>query len=196
MFQSTPPARGATNIKHYKVTWYWVSIHAPRTGGDTPSPGLRREPRCFNPRPPHGGRRFSSLSGPGANKFQSTPPARGATYRLRILYAPLSFQSTPPARGATIILLSYILIINVSIHAPRTGGDRAASMFMASIKGFNPRPPHGGRPNPPTLPSKYTDVSIHAPRTGGDVHLTLVFTSVHRFNPRPPHGGRPKSFIP
>ena len=33
------------------------------------------------------------------------------------------FQSTPPARGATDRLLSAAYTDNISIHAPREGGD-------------------------------------------------------------------------
>ena len=35
----------------------------------------------------------------------------------------IKFQSTPPARGATPLKGDFIHLIKVSIHAPRTGGD-------------------------------------------------------------------------
>ena len=35
------------------------------------------------------------------DKFQSTPPARGATTDTAAAAAKVLFQSTPPARGAT-----------------------------------------------------------------------------------------------
>ena len=56
-FQSTPPARGAT-VGHFQIApTVFISIHAPREGGD------------------------SGKSPPSSNvsEFQSTPPARGAT---------------------------------------------------------------------------------------------------------------------
>ena len=78
VFQSTPPARGATKQAHYHVLWRYISIHAPREGGDASARAeARREcisihaPReggdtpklsptdlgvYFNPRPPRGGR--------------------------------------------------------------------------------------------------------------------------------------------
>ena len=79
-----------------------ISIHAPREGGDVKMPTIPK----------------------GILRFQSTPPARGATYRWQLMgnrflisiHAPreggdtiwtimisasLIFQSTPPARGAT-----------------------------------------------------------------------------------------------
>ena len=33
-FQSTPPARGATEIEFVSYEEAWISIHAPREGGD------------------------------------------------------------------------------------------------------------------------------------------------------------------
>ena len=34
-FQSTPPARGATTKNCRECSYLWISIHAPREGGDT-----------------------------------------------------------------------------------------------------------------------------------------------------------------
>ena len=56
-----------------------ISIHAPREGGDV----IPKKPKRIT------------------KKFQSTPPARGATAGKLICIAPNQFQSTPPARGAT-----------------------------------------------------------------------------------------------
>ena len=102
IFQSTPPARGATTTtRPLGATW-----------------------KYFNPRPPRGGRRAFNSVLEGYLIFQSTPPARGATslvvdtsqYKEISIHAPREggdqslngrfivakgFQSTPPARGAT-----------------------------------------------------------------------------------------------
>ena len=57
-------------------------------------------------------------------KFQSTPPARGATISgWSLAKRLLSFQSTPPARGATKRYKVLTDMIKISIHAPREGGD-------------------------------------------------------------------------
>ena len=39
LFQSTPPARGATSAKHLPAAHAYISIHAPREGGDNVSGG-------------------------------------------------------------------------------------------------------------------------------------------------------------
>ena len=58
-FQSTPPARGATGKVVFNEVHAFISIHAPREGGDF-SVRYRLTPDTyFNPRPPRGGRRPS-----------------------------------------------------------------------------------------------------------------------------------------
>ena len=124
IFQSTPPARGATVLRWFLVFFSLISIHAPREGGD-----------------------FSNCQSlGGVFVFQSTPPARGATPLSSRQFIKQTFQSTPPARGATItssIIRKDLIHFNprpprggrqepkqifnmwfpISIHAPREGGD-------------------------------------------------------------------------
>ena len=57
VFQSTPPARGATEITDAGFLTDDISIHAPREGGDS----------------------IFVEGGKASRLFQSTPPARGAT---------------------------------------------------------------------------------------------------------------------
>ena len=81
---------------------FLISIHAPREGGDY----------VFAPGPHHGkisihapreGGDFMFLRrGPITVRFQSTPPARGATHHINDSGESQKFQSTPPARGATL----------------------------------------------------------------------------------------------
>ena len=59
--------------------------------------------------------------------FQSTPPARGATTETGTHTVTLTFQSTPPARGATNTDKRERLVTDISIHAPREGGDDGTS---------------------------------------------------------------------
>ena len=100
-FQSTRPARGATQHARPWAHGGHVSIHAPRAGRDAlrrrsypaervsihapragrDGVGNRRDAlrRRFNPRAPRGARRQSAGATPMAWWFQSTRPARGAT---------------------------------------------------------------------------------------------------------------------
>ena len=102
------------------------------------------------------------------------------------------FQSTLPARGATYRVADERYSEEISIHAPRTGSDCAGRNGRTEQQDFNPRSPHGERPGPhstnknaisfqSTLPARGATVvvkvpicraaiSIHAPRTGSDEH--------------------------
>ena len=84
-----------------------ISIHAPREGGDN----------------------GTSSNSAFVTKFQSTPPARGATLSAQGLPSALAvFQSTPPARGATLVANGKTqAVTKISIHAPREGGDSNSS---------------------------------------------------------------------
>ena len=50
-----------------------------------------------------------------------------------------------PRVGGDIIGHSHQPVVIVSIHAPRVGGDRYWPQSGIRIRGFNPRPPRGGR---------------------------------------------------
>ena len=146
----------------------------------------------FNPRPPRGGRhqlvdncidQFKFQSTPPARgatvfsvtfkvpvpRFQSTPPARGATHDGGISVAELIFQSTPPARGATPgdeLVVDGLTDFNP--RPPRGGRPQSLSLLLLSTRHFNPRPPRGGRRCPLFSSLHILRISIHAPREGGD----------------------------
>ena len=136
-------------IRRHDYEQKQISIHAPRTGSDAL---VLRRLRL-------------------ADQFQSTLPARGATcMKAQRGGAAWSFQSTLPARGATQLLRVAACINLISIHAPRTGSDRALRLRAHPAGHFNPRSPHGERrfawmQKPPRC--------LH-------------------FNPRSPHGERHK----
>ena len=78
-----------------------ISIHAPRVGGDRSRGNRRQSGLYFNPRPPCGGRLATQWRRFFCIVFQSTPPVWGATYSgFYTTFAP-----------------------EISIHAPRVGGD-------------------------------------------------------------------------
>ena len=60
-FQSTLPARGATDQHEILHRLRLISIHAPRTGSDWMDNDYDQHPEHFNPRSPHGERRLSPL---------------------------------------------------------------------------------------------------------------------------------------
>ena len=139
-----------------------VSIRAPCAGRERPGSLGKCAREKFSPRSPDGATPLSTFiercsrhgydSGPSRSgqtiyePSQSTPPARGATVGVHAVDSPHDwFQSTPPARGATTRAMRASVDSDVSIHAPRAGGDSASVHARASARRFNPRPPRGGR---------------------------------------------------
>ena len=166
----------------------------------------------FNPRPSCGGRhvrrngkghlRMISIHAPmrgatfasfgnawGTKEFQSTPPMRGATNAKKVIQAGKLFQSTPPGWGGDDACRVRGLAADISIHAPRVGGDPGHARVSRVQHNFNPRPPCGGRHIIVNSADAVTEISIHAPRAGGDAALAGAPVPSRHFNPRPPCGG-------
>ena len=80
----------------------WISIHAPREGGDNKASNQIFDKIISIHAPREGGDIIYQKKHLLKVIFQSTPPARGATFSvLKIKPTMALFQSTPPARGAT-----------------------------------------------------------------------------------------------
>ena len=219
-FQSTLPARGATAFRCGQRCGRAISIHAPRTGSDWEPPGVRPGDLNFNPRSPHGER--------------PAPCGRPLRCGRISIHAPRTGSDVEGAELDCALL--------ISIHAPRTGSDdvpadeeqpsgefqstlpargatRCPPASRPSSRNFNPRSPHGERPQPRWFAIRDLIISIHAPRTGSDPTVsprqplrsrfqsTLpargatfamihVHTSKTHFNPRSPHGERHQLVLP
>ena len=120
------PREGGDDGTPYIIHATIISIHAPREGGDEECTNSRHANLKISIHAPReGGDMTRCADMPTACRFQSTPPARGATgYRSSVLHRPfyfnprpprggrhgaicrrqttVLFQSTPPARGATL----------------------------------------------------------------------------------------------
>ena len=73
--------------------------------------------------------------------FQSAPPVKGATSGRMVPFATRRFQSAPPVKGATATPRSSAEVLQVSIRAPREGGDGGWGERSQGHGRFNPRPP-------------------------------------------------------
>ena len=102
-------------------------------------------------------------------KFQSTPPARGATTSTnRDCSGWFYFNPRPPRGGRQEHRRQITNGIGISIHAPREGGDYEGNWLQCVHYNFNPRPPRGGRLYNMSSVETSKKISIHAPREGGD----------------------------
>ena len=124
-FQSTLPARGATLLHLSGHARSAISIHAPRTGSDTPPTPQGGSPMNFNPRSPHGERLDCEVDVADSWRFQSTLPARGATSRTRRrCWKTQNFNPRSPHGERLHWWQAKSPDGKISIHAPRTGSDR------------------------------------------------------------------------
>ncbi len=147
-----------------------------------------------------------------------------------------AFQSTSPVWRTTAPRYGLIRRDCISIHVPRVEDDDVhgsvdcrrrrfqstspvwrttgvPSLFLISLRDFNPRPPCGGRLTKKSnqtssgrfqstspvwrttiqllLLPRAQKISIHVPRVEDDGGCRRKLTLRHNFNPRPPCGGRP-----
>ena len=191
-----------------------ISIHALREEGD----GHRAKSSCteryFYPRPPRGGRRrplcpvwprrgisihalreegdlFSELQTGRGEIFLSTPSARRATDKMRLIREAFKFLSTPSARRATGRFLAEESESKNFYPRPPRGGRLERKIEQHERKHFYPRPPRGGRlisRAPMWLPPIF--LSTPSARRATAVVWPHPVSVMH-FYPRPPRGGRP-----
>ena len=140
------PRTGSDASRKKYIPWALISIHAPRTGSDSGS-------RC--------GRSVAAV-------FQSTLPARGATFRDRAAPAPQS----------------------ISIHAPRTGSDRKAARLAARPHGISIHAPRTGSDIVIISASLRRLFQSTLPARGATGISAVSPLLPYYFNPRSPHGER------
>ena len=148
LFQSTLPARGATTF---------------------PARPTSRPATFQSTLPARGATRAAAMRTGRHTLFQSTLPARGATqYQVLRGNRVVTISINAPRTGSDGIAYFAIEAFAISIHAPRTGSDNVQPLLLGNQTDFNPRSPHGERPQPRWFAICNLIISIHAPRTGSD----------------------------
>ena len=207
IFQSTLPARGATERKAQLLA---VPAHFnPRSPhGERPDYlcGLSDNPHDFNPRSPHGERRIWASSRSTSTHFNPRSPH--GERRNRDGFHPCAYDFNPrsphgerraaqalPDAGAGISIHAPRTgsdpqtrkptkgAAKISIHAPRTGSD-AVERFYALSPAFQSTLPARGATSEGQKPHVIIFISIHAPRTGSDLmarrsRYTVFIISIH-----------------
>ena len=234
-FQSTLPARGATEADNPRPGCTRISIHAPRTGSDLPSgvdggrevyfnprsphgerPGYGQDVISiadFNPRSPHGERLYAwgsvaifnsiSIHAPRTGSdgmrtqdeiretlFQSTLPARGATWYVQGDSAEQCISIHAPRTGSDFRRQVARFYLRISIHAPRTGSDPVGDVFRSRSRNFNPRSPHGERRAKSSSTRRICPFQSTLPARGATTTGKNCTRKQLHFNPRSPHGER------
>ena len=159
--------------------------------GERPAVGVQHRYRAyFNPRSPHGERPITFEAILCDFPFQSTLPARGATQWANYWYDKLQFQSTLPARGATGFTMLLLLARHISIHAPRTGSDATVEIIQRHMRGISIHAPRTGSDKSAKTERGITmDFNPRSPH-GERPEVEGLLQGAKYFNPRSPHGER------
>ena len=104
------------------------------------------------------------------------------------------FQSTLPARGATLPLIT--LYIHFAYFNPRSPHGERPEAYKAAMQPnkISIHAPRTGSDDFRHPPERAEAISIHAPRTGSDRRNMAVRAYPENFNPRSPHGERHGGF--
>ena len=152
----------------------YISIHALLTESDFSTRQFSHRLSYFNPRSPHGERRWLlSIRKYCYCKFQSTLSSRRATKPSRsTAYTWSYFNPRSPHGERLLVCLEVRRNHRISIHALLTESDFRSGVSEVNPRYFNPRSPHGERP------------------------ISAVFPQAVQgnFNPRSPHGERRRRF--
>ena len=212
-FQSTLPARGATFGSAPKFSRMRISIHAPRTGSDASRKKYIPWALISIHAPRTGSDQLGDNRLAGCVEFQSTLPARGATWGFSQVFCVLSISIHAPRTGSDFQGAGLLGLQGcISIHAPRTGSDKTVVTESGNRLISIHAPRTGSDLSQGSLSTNF-DISIHAPRTGSDRFDS--HSSIRRFkfqstlpargataaaaaclswtlyfNPRSPHGER------
>ena len=192
IFQSTPSARRATLLTVTVQNVPGISIHALREEGDgwAHLAGIKAEISIHALREEGDGAQSAILR--ARSRFQSTPSARRATYR--VLCTPSSsidfnprpprggrplrptlaaafylFQSTPSARRATAAASVHWFAVPISIHALREEGDVIWHLSALFLFTFQSTPSARRATFTDLVFDEFIPISIHALREEGDL---------------------------
>ena len=170
-----------------------ISIHAPRTGSDpSPSGRLSRRMSISIHAPRTGSDLVACYTDIERELFQSTLPARGATYqRPSSLRTSGYFNPRSPHGERRTSGRHPCGHPAISIHAPRTGSDERPQPADAHGSHFNPRSPHGERRTLHHRLFRYANFNPRSPHGERRLARPRRLRPMGNFNPRSPHGERP-----
>ena len=214
VFQSTLPVRGATIFQCFPRSNTVISIHAPRAGSDGITAVCKYYLCIFQSTLPVRGATEAEATRSLIQAFQSTLPVRGATIHRHPKQAektdfnPRSpcgerrdsrsyryrwndFNPRSPCGERPTLYANKVILVQISIHAPRAGGDNMANMSAFKAQLISIHAPRAGSDEIVGLIVTVGMISIHAPRAGSDPFYFLVpYRYKFYFNPRSPCGER------
>ena len=126
LFQSTPPARGATAFMPCQCQRPWISIHAPREGGDVTAILNSGIPVISIHAPREGGDLVGHRAFQDPPDFNPRPPRGGRLLALWVVAGLDVISIHAPREGGDKFTRYQLGLAVISIHAPREGGDHSS----------------------------------------------------------------------
>ena len=170
LFQSTPPARGATLRPLTEELFADISIHAPTRGATTVGGGEGAATMISIHAPREGGDNGHLAAFLKRVDFNPRPPREGGDLSLNLhLTAERRISIHAPPRGGRPTGISPPSSnVSISIHAPPRGGRRLGEGLYLFLHDFNPRPPARGATHPFGVVHCPAQFQSTPPREGGD----------------------------
>ena len=139
--------REGSDVRYVRKQMYeLISIHTPREGSDRRTGKPYGEEGYFNPHSPRGERPGAGCLKEWLERFQSTLPARGATFDDFKTVRSEIISIHTPREGSDKIVQVVCIPTYISIHTPREGSDPTEGSKMWRCYGdFNPHSPRGER---------------------------------------------------
>ena len=197
VFQSTPPARGATTATSGRTKTSRFQSTPPARGATNSRLSLIFFVIDFNPRPREGGDAGRSVAIIRYNQFQSTPPRGGRRRGLLEKRVSVDFNPRPREGGDyNSSCKAGAQAPNISIHAPARGATMQRTFPPLTTTHFNPRPPARGATSTTTTSPARILFQSTPPREGGDICQAaicqIVLISIHA----PPARGATGDVLP
>ena len=196
IFQSTLPARGATVPRqHGQNVRHCISIHAPREGSDGERRGDPAGAGISIHAPREGSDCWSGRASDRRGDFNPRSPRGERQERRRDWRTRRIFQSTLPARGATDGERLRRCIVMISIHAPREGSDKCFPVTFPSARFQSTLPARGATSNGGGCAEGRSFQST-LPARGATAEDDVRYGAPAYFNPRSPRGERRRRAFP
>ena len=127
--------------------------------------------------------------------FNPRPPRGGRLVGRDTFFSDDEISIHAPREGGDTSGEEIDITFGISIHAPREGGDRRTIRLTLPPFGCQSTPPARGATRRRPSCGAYAVISIHAPREGGDFRILRNSTTRTQFQSTPPARGATKSSL-
>ena len=131
LFQSTPPARGATHIAGSLLPWLSISIHAPRKGSDFAFQSHSQQIATISIHAPRKGSDRLENCIQIVKGISIHAPRKGSDAKRNGIPHICNYFNPRPPQGERPDVVAATGASQISIHAPRKGSDPDSIIALA-----------------------------------------------------------------